>query len=200
MKRNQLKPGDRFLYQNCMYHGHQALVAPDGRDDPPLPDVDELPRGHLECGVKLCGEISHLDQTDHPPPTTGDLKSGRGDKKPPLQWVPLWALTGMARVFAYGARKYAPGNWQKAAADGARALEDYMSAFMRHWGAIQEADSGGVAKWDSIDEESGLPHLDHAICSLVMLRGIAILSKILPRDPGRGNDPIKVGNTGGRKP
>ena len=118
----------------------------------------------------------------------GDLKIGRRGAKAPVQWVPLWALQGVARVFAYGARKYAPGNWTRAAQeeDPTQALCDYLSAAQRHWGAIQEADPGGVAAWDAQDPESGMFHLDHMICSLVMLRGIAQIAGVVPADPGQG--------------
>src|SRR5690606_893285 len=75
--------------------------------------------------------------------------------------------------------------------DGADALADYMSAAQRHWGALQLADHNGVAAWDARDEESGLPHLDHLICSLLMARGIGTLAGLLPSDPGRGNEPRK---------
>lgn len=123
---------------------------------------------------------------------TGDLKIGRRGIKPPLHWVPMWALQGVARVFGYGSRKYAPGNWVKAAAEPqpGEALLDYMSASQRHWAAIQRADVGGVAAWTEVDEESGLPHLDHLICSLVMLRGIAIKAGIMKDDPGPGKEPV----------
>lgn len=125
---------------------------------------------------------------------SGDLKVGRRGLKAPLHWVPMWALHGVARVFDYGARKYAPGNWVKAAnePDPSAALEDYLSAAQRHWGAVQQVDNGGVAKWDAIDDESGLPHIDHLLCSLLMARGIGVLSAAMPQDPGPGNDPTGV--------
>jgi len=115
--------------------------------------------------------------------TSGDLKIGRRGIKPPLHEVPLWALQGVSRVLDYGGRKYAPGNWIKAAKEGdpKRALEDYMSAALRHWAAMDG--------WGALDDESGLPHIDHMLCSLIMLRGIAIRAKIMEADPGVGNDP-----------
>lgn len=119
----------------------------------------------------------------------GDLKIGRHGLKAPLQWIPMWALQGAARVFDYGARKYKPGNWQKAAASGDLAMQDYISAAQRHWAAMQEADAGGIATWDAVDAESGLPHIDHLIASLLMTRGIAIKAGLISADPGKGNDP-----------
>lgn len=120
--------------------------------------------------------------------SAGDLKAGRRGIKPPLHWIPMWALAGVSRVFDYGARKYAPGNWVKAATEQnpQDALADYMSAAQRHWAAIQHADDGGIAAFDAIDGESGLPHIDHLLCSLVMLRGIGQRAGLLPADPGQG--------------
>lgn len=120
-------------------------------------------------------------------PKEGDLKIGRRGIKAPLHEVPLWALKGAARVFEYGGVKYAPGNWVKAAAEPEpeKALEDYMSGLLRHWADIQEA--GG--NWFELDEESGLPHIDHALCGLIMLRGIAIKAGVMDADPGKGKEP-----------
>ncbi len=116
---------------------------------------------------------------------SGDLKIGRRGVKAPLHEIPLWALKGVARVFEYGGHKYAPGNWVLAAdePEPLKALEDYMSGQLRHWADIQEA--GG--NWLERDPESTLPHIDHAICGLIMLRGIAIKAGVLDADPGPGH-------------
>lgn len=72
------------------------------------------------------------------------------------------ALEGLAWVFEYGSRKYAPYNFAKAEADHATALR-YLSAYFRH---TQKA------KREVLDDESHLPHLDHASACLVMLLAI----------------------------
>lgn len=124
--------------------------------------------------------------------TDRDMKKGRRGLKSPLQWIPLWALQGVARVFDYGARKYAPGNWQRAGHEEnpEQAFEDYASAALRHYAAMQEACPVGTVDWSAVDDESGLPHLDHLICSLVMLRGISQVAGYLPADPGTGKGPL----------
>lgn len=129
----------------------------------------------------------------------GDLKSGRGDKKPPLHWIPLWALQGVSRVFGYGAKRYDPGNWLLASRETTRqALDDYLSAALRHIAALQEpglteeATDALLTDFAELDEESGLPHIDHILCGLMMLRGILIKRGILAADPGRGNEPVPV--------
>lgn len=127
----------------------------------------------------------------------GDLKAGRAGVKVPLHWVPLWALEGVARVFDYGARKYAPGNWMLARTETTRAaLDDYLSAQLRHVADAQQPganDETLLTDMAKLDGESGLPHIDHMICGLIMLRGIMTLRGLLPRDPGRGVEPAARG-------
>lgn len=101
-----------------------------------------------------------------------DLKIKTAEGKPPLDLLPLSALEGAARVFAYGAQKYAPGNYLLAtAADGA--CSRYVAAALRHISAMQHP--SGLVDVGSViakDPESTLPHIDHTICGLVMLRAI----------------------------
>lgn len=115
--------------------------------------------------------------------TVADKKIETAKKKPPLALVPQGALTGLARVFQYGAEKYAPGNFIEATIeDGAG--ERYISAALRHLAQMQH--QSGLHTEESLaclDDESWLPHLDHAIASLVMLRAIAIKDGLLPADP-----------------
>ena len=58
-------------------------------------------------------------------------------------------------VLEFGAQKYAPGNWLKVS----EPHERYTNAALRHLVARIE---GEVR-----DPESGLPHLAHAVCSLL---------------------------------
>ena len=69
-------------------------------------------------------------------------------------------LGDVARVFAYGETKYAPDNWRTFQWDAASDRE-YWSAFLRHL----LADSRG----EKNDPESGLPHLAHAVCCLLIV-------------------------------
>lgn len=104
-----------------------------------------------------------------------DLKIKTAAGKVPLQLLPLWALKGLARVFEYGAKKYAPGNW--ILARDQEAIDRYIGAALRHIAEMQ-------LDAKLLDRESGLPHIDHAIASLVMLRGILIQHHDLDEDPG----------------
>lgn len=75
--------------------------------------------------------------------------------------VPPRALEGIAGVFTYGAKKYAPNNWKLVVPP-----ERYLSAAFRHIEAIRMGED-----IDNIETGgSGLLHIDHAITSLIMLR------------------------------
>jgi hypothetical protein len=119
---------------------------------------------------------------------SGDQKIKTAAGKVPLNLVPLSALKGAARVFGYGARKYAKGNWYTASDDefGGR----YAGGALRHLADAQRPDGTfDFASLASRDAESGLPEIDHMICGLIMLRGLMTKREILPADPGVGKDP-----------
>lgn len=114
------------------------------------------------------------------------IKTAAG--KIPLDLVPLRSLQGAARVFAYGSRKYAKGNWYRATDDdfGNR----YVGGMLRHLCDAQQPDgSFDFSSLASLDVESGLPEIDHMLCGLIMLRGLLIKRGALAADPGVGKDP-----------
>lgn len=78
------------------------------------------------------------------------------DGKVPISLVPPSAIRAIARVFGYGAKKYAPRNWER----GMKWTIPYECA-MRHLLAWMDGEEN--------DKESGLPHLEHAICNLAIL-------------------------------
>jgi len=89
------------------------------------------------------------------------------NNKPRLSIIPFKCLMGVIKVFEHGAKKYAPHNY-RLGMDRTR----YADACFRH-----------LHSWligNDMDKESGLPHLDHAIASLMMLRENEI--------EGRGKD------------
>ncbi len=71
--------------------------------------------------------------------------------------LPLQPVIEIIKVLEYGAKKYAPDNWQKVPHSRTR----YFDACQRHI----------LAWWDGekTDPESGLPHLAHAACCLLFL-------------------------------
>lgn len=76
--------------------------------------------------------------------------------KPQLSYIPLDLMEDCARVFEYGAKKYARDNWKKG---------DYMTSLfdsmLRHVAALQ--------KGEYVDPESNLPHLGHIMCNVLFL-------------------------------
>jgi len=79
-----------------------------------------------------------------------------GDK-PRTDLVPISLIMGCARGLAHGARKYMANNW----------LLGF--SFNRPYGALLRH---LFAWWsgEDLDPDSGLPHLDHAICNLAFLK------------------------------
>lgn len=78
------------------------------------------------------------------------------DGKPRFDLLPSDAVAGVAEVLSYGATKYAARNWEHGLA----------------WGRLARAALGHLFAWlggEDLDRESGLPHLDHAACSVLML-------------------------------
>ena len=101
---------------------------------------------------------------------TDEYETGKGvgvkyDKgKPRMTLVPHDVLMSVAGVFTYGAEKYTDDNW----AEGMR------------WRRMGDAMERHFAAWlhgEDMDDESGLHHLDHALCCLMMLRGMVLREK-----------------------
>lgn len=77
--------------------------------------------------------------------------------KPKLSLVPTEIINCIARCREYGTKKYkSPDNWKDVE------KERYIDAAYRHW--IKYVNDN-----NSVDEESGLPHLYHCCCNLAFL-------------------------------
>jgi hypothetical protein len=79
--------------------------------------------------------------------------------KPRVDLIPVWSLLEIGRVMEYGVHKYGEHNWSKHA--GRWAWTKLIGSALRH-----------IFSWmrrEDFDEESGLPHLAHAIVNLMML-------------------------------
>jgi hypothetical protein len=74
-----------------------------------------------------------------------------------LSLFPMHLLYGACRVFVYGCRKYAEWNWAKGG----------------KWSTPFDCLCRHLFKWwffgEECDRESGLHHLDHAMCNLAFL-------------------------------
>lgn len=91
---------------------------------------------------------------------------GRKDDSGKDRWdlLPFDALSGVAAVLTYGAKKYADRNWEKG----------------MHWGRLLAAALRHLSLWArgyDHDEESGLHHLAHAACCILMVYGLVLRKK-----------------------
>lgn len=103
--------------------------------------------------------------------STAGVKYDAG--KIPLELLPFDALTEVAKVLQFGAKKYAARNWEKGI----------------EYGRLFGAATGHLWSWftgEENDEETGLPHLAHAACDVLFLLAFVIRKKNLPpiRPPG----------------
>ena len=76
--------------------------------------------------------------------------------KPLLALLPIVALEEVGKVMTFGATKYAAYNWL-----GGLAYTRLLSAALRHIFAY--------LRGEDKDSESGLSHLAHAVCCLLMV-------------------------------
>ncbi len=74
----------------------------------------------------------------------------KGSKAAEFAWVPSQPLVEVAKVYGFGAKKYAKRNWERGYdwSLSYSALQRHLHAF---WGG------------EEIDPESGLQHLAHAV-------------------------------------
>lgn len=76
--------------------------------------------------------------------------------KAPMDLLDADAMEGLAKVLGFGAKKYARDNWR-----GGISYSRLIAAAFRHLYAI--------LRGEYYDEESGLPHVDHAACCIMFL-------------------------------
>ena len=97
-----------------------------------------------------------------------------GDKKIPLHLAPMSAMHAMAEGFADGAKKYGPFNWREKMVSSTV----YYAAALRH-----------LAAWfdgEEIAEDSGMPHLSHALACLAIIVDAASIGKLNDNRPPKG--------------
>ena len=103
--------------------------------------------------IEIAKEVTSPDRTIAIP-RSGGKKYDAGKSR--LDLIPHEALEELGKVLAFGANKYTAGNW----ANGINYSRLIAAAF-RHLSAF----NGG----EDLDPESGLCHIDHAMCNLVFL-------------------------------
>ena len=80
----------------------------------------------------------------------------KDEDKPRWELLPYDATKGVVEILTIGAKKYAARNWELGIAYG------------RVFGAVQRH----LTAWwqgEDFDQESGLSHVDHALCELMFL-------------------------------
>lgn len=86
------------------------------------------------------------------------MGSKQDDQKPRWDLMPMRVLDEVASVLTFGAVKYGPYDWQSVP----NAKDRYLAAALRHISAHMQG--------ETVDQESGYPHLAHAITSLMITR------------------------------
>lgn len=86
-----------------------------------------------------------------------DMKFDEG--KPRVELIEPEFIMNMGRVMGHGAKKYREQSWKT---DVANPAQRYLGAALRH---LLDAAAGKL-----IDDDSGLPTLSHAACSVMMLQ------------------------------
>jgi hypothetical protein len=88
---------------------------------------------------------------------TDDTQGRKDDgEKPPLHLIPPEFLYAIAEILAFGARKYAPRNWEKGI----------------NYSRVYRAAVGHLFDWfmrKGSDPETGKSHLWHAACCVMFL-------------------------------
>lgn len=107
-------------------------------------------------GVEGGWKHSRFEKVEDAPHYTGrgGIKHDQG--KPRTELLPPDALLGAAQVFSFGASKYGDRNWEKGISNSR-----LIGAALRHLFSVM--------KGNLIDKESDLPHIDHALCCVMML-------------------------------
>lgn len=124
--------------------------------------LDDPPAAVGGCGddlVRDClGGAFDLGTAGLPAEAEAQVSAGRKDDagKFPLHLLPPDAIIEIARVLDFGAKKYAPRNWERG-----MAWSRPYAALLRHM----------FAWWsgEKADPETGLSHLAHAGCCILFL-------------------------------
>lgn len=125
---------------------------------------------HPKCSSTYCAcEECHEDVIKKaltPLPQGTKFDDGK-----PRWWLFPWeAAEQVVRILNHGAEKYDAGNWRR---DMPRADERLSAAAIRHLQAW--------IRGEKTDPDSGLPHLAHAGCCILMLLELELQNK-LPKE------------------
>jgi len=140
------------------------VVRTDTKEGKTLPCIGHDKQQQIDEQVEKLRQIN-MQNLEHEAEKAG-LKFDGGKLR--FDLYPIDAYKGCTQVLTFGAKKYTPNGWRSVP----DAKNRYYAALIRHLNAQKEyVDNGG--KGLSLDDESGLPHLDHAQCCLVFLRELS---------------------------
>lgn len=132
-------------------------VYEDNKLDPTEVDAihQKLERRFNELKMKIDEEAKQgpWDRDKYVVQENGGMKDDSGKLRYDL--LPPGPIRQLVEILTFGARKYAPNNWQKV--DQQR----YRDAMMRHYEAWREG--------EALDPDSGLHHLAHCMCNVMFM-------------------------------
>jgi len=119
--------------------------------------MNEVRENSLKC-EKTCSNVAITTSKLPSQEVTMNLASRFNEGKPDLSYIltAKESLFGLAKVYEFGAMKYARDNWKR----GLTYLT-LVSSLMRH---LTKFVCG-----EGVDEESGLPHVDHVLWNAQIL-------------------------------
>lgn len=126
--------------------GYAGPIPPVNEGRKVLGQIDSDGTFHQVIVGKSYGNVLSTEEVRVTDPDTGGQKGMKPERH---SLVPLKAVGMIARVYNYGAQKYAAHNWRKGY-DWSLSYD----ACRRHLDAFWEG--------ENLDPESGLPHLAHA--------------------------------------
>lgn len=134
----------------------------------------DLPLGGGSVTVPSERYLLNPSTGERTPYPDSNPKTAFGAKKIPLEVVPPSAVHALAEAFADGAKKYGPYNWREKTISSSV----YYGAALRHLHAW----------WDGEDvaEDSGIPHLHHALACIAMLVDGKSVGKLNDNRPPKG--------------
>jgi hypothetical protein len=135
---------------------------------PPIIKIPYTPYGSFSVNKPYGGSVTST-------PVEVDVGIRYDDGKLPMHLLPPELLTEVAKVLQFGAKKYAPRNWEKG----------------MDWSRVEGSLIRHLVKWkegEDIDPETGLSHISHVACNA------AFLLAYINREVGKDDRPIKQDN------
>ena len=153
------EPYDIFISR--MYREHDAMEEASVQEvDNDFPEIEDTISVDLDLDEHLTlHSNSPVFEKGYPSYEAVNGYKPEGKKydqgKPDYSLVPYASLDEVVKVLTHGANKYGRFNWELVEA------HRYEAATMRHFSAYMQG--------EKLDPESGIPHLAHAITSLLFM-------------------------------